>query len=107
MKVKYGDLPNRNFQNYISFLINKVYKILPMKEEGCKTLTSYLENLQIEMLGNYELIECLKDEPQFISVLGVIQYFIEHDFDVAICRRQVFSVIKSLENINKKYIEKN
>ena len=42
--VKYGLLPKENFFRYFEFLINKTYKILPLKEENSDTLKSYLES---------------------------------------------------------------
>lgn len=107
MIVKYGELPNRIFENYFKYLIGKLYKILPLKESNCETLKQYLENLQLELIGNYELIECLKEEPQFVSVLGIIQYMISNDFDSKTCKKQVFTAIKIIENIDKKYIVKS
>jgi len=44
IEVKYGLISNESFCRYFEFLINKTYKILPMKEENCKTLKAYLES---------------------------------------------------------------
>ena len=52
IEVKYGLLPKENFCRYFEFLINKTYKILPLKEEKSDTLKSYLESYQRELIGN-------------------------------------------------------
>lgn len=105
IQVKYGELSNQSLFNYFNFLVGKFYKILPLKEHDCKTLAEYLESLQIELVGNYGLLGVLKDEPQFISLLNIIQYFIENEFDVKTCKREVFRAIRILESINKKYFK--
>ncbi len=33
VKVKYGLIPDKLFINYLNFLIGKVFKLLPMREQ--------------------------------------------------------------------------
>lgn len=101
--VKYGLLPHKSFCKYFDFLINKTYKILPMKEENSLTLKSYLESYQRELIGNKELIDVLVDEPQFITVLNTIQFLIGEDYTNDVCRKEVFKCIRILQKIKNKY----
>lgn len=103
--VKYGLLPKESFCNYFNFLINKTYKILPLKEEKSATLKSYLESFQRELIGNKNLVESLVNEPQFVTVLNTIQFLISEDYSSVICRKEVFKCIHILENIQKKYFK--
>lgn len=105
IKVEYGELSNRSLENYFNFLVGKVYKILPLKEQECKTLNNYLESLKVELIGNSELLFILKDEPQFVSLLNIIQYFISNKFDNRTCKREVFRAIRIIESINNKYFK--
>lgn len=105
IEVKYGLIPEGNFCNYFKFLINKTYKILPLKEENSSTLTSYLESFLRELIGNKELIHVLVEEPMFITILNTIQYLISEEYSVDICRKEVFKCIHILENINDKYFK--
>lgn len=105
IEVKYGELSKKSLQRYCKFLINKVYKILPMKEEKCDTLKQYLESLQVELIGNSQLLEFLVDEPQFISLLNIIQYLISDNYDNKVCKREVFKAINLIEEVNKKYFK--
>lgn len=106
VKIDYAELDERAFQNYFQYMIGKIYKILPMKEEGCKTLTTYLESLKVEMIGSYGLYRQLIEEPQFMSALNIIEYLIDNECDIATCKREVFKAIRHIENINKKYFVK-
>lgn len=105
IEVKYGLIPKESFCNYFEFLINKTYKILPLKEEKSKTLKSYLESLLRELLGNKELVTILVEEPQFITVLNTMQFLISEEYTVKVCKKEVFKCIRILEEINSKYFK--
>ena len=105
IEVKYGLIPKENFCNYFKFLINKTYKILPLKEENSKTLQSYLESYLRELIGNKELVSRLVDEPKFISIMNILQFLISEEYSVKVCKKEVFKCIRILEEINKKYFE--
>ncbi|POO87874.1 hypothetical protein [Clostridium sp. 3-3] len=105
IEVKYGLLPTESFEKYFDYLINKTYKILPMKEENSATLKSYLEGFQRELVGNKYLVEVLVNEPRFITVLNIIQYLIAEDYSKIICKKEVFRCIKILEEIQSKYFK--
>ena len=105
IEVNYGALPKESFCNYFNFLINKTYKILPMKEENSRTLKMYLESYLRELVGNQELVHVLVNEPQFITVLNTIQFLISEEYTVDVCRKEVFKCILILEQINKKYFK--
>lgn len=103
IKVKYGLLPRENFCRYFDFLINRIFKILPMKEDGLDTLLSYMEGLQRELIGNKHLFKDLVNEPKFISILSSIQFLIDEDYSNEVCRKEVFKCIHLLDELKKKY----
>ena len=105
IEVKYGLLPKENFCKYFEFLINKTYKILPLKEENSDTLKSYLESYQRELIGNKELVSILVNEPNFITVLNTMQYLISESYSNKICKKEVFKCIHILKEINEKYFK--
>ena len=106
IQVKYGEIPKENFCNYFHFLIGRTYKILPMKEENCETLKSYLEGYQRELLGSQHLFELLVKEPMFISILNTIQFLIAEEYSIETCKKEVFKCIRMFKAINKKYFQK-
>jgi len=56
-KNKYGgSLSEKSLQEYFKHLINRIWKILPMKEQNCLTLDKYLFNLKIELVGGEEML---------------------------------------------------
>lgn len=101
MMTQYGDLPKDCLENYFDMLINRTYKILPMKEEGSSTLKSYLNSYLCELIGDQTLMFGLKDEPQFVAVLGNISYLANEEYDVGECKRMVFNCINLLKSVRK------
>ncbi len=49
-------------QNYFESLVNKFFKILPMREENEKSLNEYLKSFQRELIGCGEFITAVKDD---------------------------------------------
>lgn len=94
-------VPNKALNSYLQNLINKVYKILPMKEEQCGTLPSYLQSLESELVGCYKLWDILTDETQFLTLINVVNYLAVEEYDVAVCKREVFKAIHLVENVKK------
>ena len=105
IKVKYGLLPKENFCRYFEFLINKTYKILPLKEGNSDTLKLYLESYLRELIGNKDLVSLLVNEPNFITVLNTMQFLISEEYSDKVCKREVFKCIRILEEINEKYFK--
>ncbi len=106
IEVKYGLIPEESFCNYFKFLINKTYKILPLKEKNSETLKSYLESFLRELIGNKDLVPFLVNEPKFITVLNTMQYLASEEYTVKECRSEVFKCINILKDINEKYFGK-
>lgn len=98
-------IPRDNIRKYFDYLINKTYKILPLKEEGVDTLNSYLESFLNELLGNQKLITFLGQEPKYMTFLNTIEYLATEDYSIAVCKKEVFKCIHILKDINKKYFQ--
>lgn len=105
IEIKYGLIPKENFCNYFKFLIDKTYKILPLKEENSETLKQYLESYLRELIGNRDLVDVLVDEPKFITILNTMQYLISEEYSTSVCKKEVFKCIRILEEINDKYFK--
>lgn len=107
IKVNYGVIDDKLFENYLEFLINQLYKSLCLKEENNETLINYLESLRNELIGSIELIEFLKYDARYCSMLNKIQFLIsKSDIDHKTFKKEIFSCISTVEKLKKKYIEK-
>lgn len=91
------------FCRQMNDLVNRFYKILPIKENGEATLTQYQQSLLREMLGLQGLITALQYDDRYMSLLSILQYMIDHDPEVSVVRSDVFKAINILKSLKAKY----
>lgn len=101
--VNYGMLPDECFSNYLNYLIGQLYKILPIHENEPETLSSYLESLQIELIGNQDLIKKIRYDANFLKLLGTIQYFRNNECEHKVYRKEIFKCINIIKKLLQKY----
>ena len=90
--------------NYFSSLVNHFFKILPMFESKEESLSTYLESLQVELLGFKELIVAINKDPYYIVLLSILQYFINNpDASVKVIKREVFRAISICNRLKACY----
>jgi hypothetical protein len=104
IEVRYELLDDNCFINYLTFLKDKLYKSLCLKEEESNTLFEYMSSLQRELIGSKELIVFLKNDARFISLLSKVQYLIsEPNTSHKVFKQEIFSSISIVEKLIDKY----
>ena len=94
------------FCDYFRSLINRFFKILPMRETEEASLPTYLSSLQMELLGFSHLVSGAKNNSSFMTMLSILQYLIDDpDCPVASVRREVFHAINLCNRIIEVYME--
>lgn len=96
-------IPDDWFENYLSSLIGKFYKIIPIKENGEPSLNKYMESLQRELIGCKDLIALLENDDLFLSLIFTLQYLIENDCEFKIIRSEIFKSINICKKLQAKY----
>lgn len=103
--TKCGYLPDKIFYNYLDRLIGRFYKILALKEENCSTLNVYIESFQRELIGSKNLIVVLNDDNRFLSLISILQFFLDNEYDDAVCKTEVMKAIDISKKLKKQYFE--
>lgn len=98
MESKYGNIPDPHIIEYVNKLVNRVYKILPMKEEKSSTVNTYLESLLRELIGNKKLIISLYRNEDFVILIGTLQGLLNED-NIKICKSDIFKCITHIKRI--------
>ena len=96
------DINDVMIKNKLDALVNQFYKILPIKESGEPSLLQYMKSLQREMLGCKSLILALENDAQYLTLLSILQYMIDHDCDVATVKSDVFKAIGIIKRMQAK-----
>ena len=105
MITKYGMEISRNMEcSKSEDLIGQFFKILPLREHEAATLGQYMEGLLREMQGLEQLIVDWHEDGQYLTLLGILQYHIDHpDCDLSVVRSDVFKAINIIKRLQKKY----
>lgn len=100
MMTRYGSDISRNMVGAkFRGIINQFYKILPMKEENCPTLMSYMESFQRELLGMGKLLPEVDACSSYIDLVSILQYLISYPCDEDTVRTEVFKAIAITKRI--------
>ena len=92
IETKYECIPSVLFGNYLKFLIGRVFKILYMQEENNPYIEKYISGLLRELTGNHELMEAIRYDGDFLTLLNKIQYLIYDYSDHDIVKKEISSV---------------
>ncbi|HPE08186.1 MAG TPA: hypothetical protein PLT28_00440 [Saprospiraceae bacterium] len=86
---------------FIQSLTGKIYKILPLREnlEQMEDLQLYLASLVIELEGAYTTFPALKETRNYITIINTLNYFLSHDVDKKVYKREVFKMLDILRKI--------
>lgn len=91
-------------ENYLSALVNRFFKILPLREAEDATLPIYIQSLQSEMMGCKVFVEELGNTPEFLSLLSILQFLRDNsNCSVKIVKREVFKTINICGKLKKSY----
>lgn len=90
--------------NYLQTLVNLFFKILPIREGEDRSLGTYMESLQLELLGCGALISALHEDALFLTLVSILQYLIDRpDASVRVYKREVFKAISICNKLKTRY----
>lgn len=90
--------------SYLKNLVNLFFKILPIREKEEASLSTYMNSLQVELLGCKGLITALDNDPYYLTLLAILQYLIDNpDCEVHKVKREVFRAISICNKLKAKY----
>ena len=90
--------------NYFRSLVNHFFKILPMRENEDKSLTTYMRSLQVELLGCKEFLVPMTTDASYLTLLSILQFLIDNpETSVQEVRREVFGAISICNRLRDTY----
>lgn len=92
--------------NYFGRLVNRFFKILPMRENQEGSLCTYMQSLQVELLGCKGFIPAMSKDSDFLTMLSILQYLIENPkCNISDVKREVFRAISICNRLQSRFIE--
>lgn len=100
-----GELSTDLLKNYFHNLVNQVYKILPMREKETESLGKYIWRLEAELIGGYGLIDEIREDSYYGSLLNILHYLNEHGCECPVeqVKQLVFEGIGICEKLSVRY----
>jgi len=96
----------KHIAGYFSSLVNRVFKILPIREREENTLPVYLDSLTMELMGCKSLFPRLSEDGSYISLLSTIRYIHDNpDLPLPTVRREVFRAISVCKKVGEHYAD--
>lgn len=90
--------------NYFTALVNRFFKILPIREQESESLSVYIDSLQKELLGCKSLLNVIDNDPMYLTLLSILQHFSDNpQCPTKEVRREVFRAISVCNKLQKKY----
>lgn len=90
--------------DYFNNLVNRFFKILPMRENNEESLSVYICSLQRELLGAANVFPDISNKSLFINLIGILQFLVDSpDCPLDEVRREVFSSISTCKRLSKMY----
>ena len=91
-------------KNYFESLVNRFFKILPMRENHEDSLPVYMKGLQAELIGCKSFIPDFDSNSLYMSLLCILQYLIDiPDCSVKDTKREVFGAISICNKLAEIY----
>ena len=107
MKMKYDlEMDNKSIDNFFKRIINQLYKLLPMREQG-KDWKKPLETLIEQLCGMKRLMIHYQDD-LFLTIICKMEglFNLTDDIkDMSLYRRTIFECLSLLNSLNKNVIE--
>lgn len=101
MKTKYSNIPNTLYYNYTNKLINKLYKIIPLKEGNCPTVDKYISGLLMELSGYKSFIIYLNYDARILSIINTLEFIKNNELDHDTYRDLIFKCINNTKQIQE------
>ena len=104
----YGNqLQTEAMYNYLTVLVNRIFKILPIREQNEESLTTYMQSLQAELLGCKGLVSAIQNDASYLTLLSILQYLIDNpECTVREVKREVFRAISICNKLKAQYASK-
>ncbi len=91
-------------QNYFDSLVNRFFKILPMREQGEEYLDVYMQSFRNELIGCDSLLSSVCVDANIITLASILQFLIDNPNEpVGSVKREVFRAISICNKMKDKY----
>lgn len=107
----YCEIPHETLAKYFDVLIGKVFKILPLAEDGKSSAKVYLDGLHREVRGLRNLFWVINKDPTFVSLLSILTWLTYNIDDesctIDVVKKEVFDAIAICQDLRDRIISES
>lgn len=93
--------------NYLTAMVGRLFKILPLREESDITADAYISGLITELLGFAGLIRSVDCDASYVAILSSLQYLLDNpDIPTKRVKKVVFDSISLCYALRQEYCKK-
>lgn len=98
-------LPDPLVHEYFDRLVGRIYKILPLKEEGKDSTTKYIRSLWNELCGCEKLMQETGYDAMILEIIATLRNFDDKfdELELDFVRGEVFKLISICKKIRNAY----
>jgi len=100
--TKYKPISEQLCENYMSILIDGIFKILPLKEENNPTVEEYISSLISEMVGFKNIVDVINNDGRYLKVICSLES-IMNCTNIVFCKKEIFKCINIIDKLKYKY----
>lgn len=90
--------------NYFNNMINRIFKILPLKENESDSVIKYIARLKSELLCCTHIVNAINNDSNYMRLILILQHLDnEPDCEIEDVRHSVFEAIDICERLRNKY----
>lgn len=101
MQGRYGEIPDILTYNYLSRLIDKLFKIIPLKETRSQTINTYIEDLLFELSGNTSVFKDSNYNSKILDIITIVESVRTNDMLHEEYRRLIFKCINTVQQLQE------
>ena len=107
MKIKYNiNITQSIIKNDIKRIINQIYKLLPMRQQGCDW-EKPLQTIMVELSGMKQLFLGQQEQKFFILLCKLEGMFnLKKEYDFSLYRRTIFQCLSLLGEIKNELVNR-
>lgn len=98
VETKYGQVSNHALKDHYISLSNRIWQLIPLREEKCKTLHDNIDRLNRELSGLVKIINDADD--RIITVMCLLENLKDED-DFKIYKADVFRCCDIVRKLSK------
>lgn len=98
------ELNDQLVSNYFGRMTGKIFKVIPIREEGEHPIQPYLASLLRELLGAKDLVTEIDNDERFMQVISILNYLtMNPDIDIKILKSEIFHTLNIVKKMSKAY----